>query len=119
MFRPRIHAQISLFLLLALGGGFLNSHAQEIRSLDGGGLKACSAAVERFSSLISSDAGKSGVEGFLALVEDYDVRITIEENSYTFIFVPKPYHGERIKGGGASVVVRKEDYKVIDVKYFK
>jgi hypothetical protein len=115
----KFHKQLAVLLLMMISGGFLNSDAQEIRSLDGGGLKAGSVAVEKFSSLISDDVGKGGVDGFLGVVEDYNVHINISDDFYTFLFVPKLYKGERIKGGGASIVIRKGDYKVIDFKYFK
>jgi hypothetical protein len=93
--------------------------AQEIASMDGGCLAAGSAAVEKFTSLVVIDREKGGVPGFLSDVANYEVRVNSDSDSYTFIFIPKPYHGNRIKGGGAAIVVEKKNYKVIDWKYFK
>lgn len=75
--------------------------------------------MEKFSTLVAKDKGKDGIPGFLADVANYDVRIRSDTDTYTFMFVPKPYHGDRIKGGGAEVIVQKKDNQVIDVKYFK
>lgn len=114
----KICKSITLALLLC-GCIFTDAKASETVQLDGGALRAGAVALEQFSTILSKYSPKDETENFLSRIENYDVQVEVEENSYTFIFIPKPYKGSRLNGGGAFYKIRRNDYKLLDTKRYK
>lgn len=113
-----IYKAIILALLL-FACGLVNARAQDAGHLDGDALKAGAVAIEQFSFFLGKEKPRDDSESFLSRIENYDVTIKVDADSYTFMFIPKPYKGSHLKGGGAFYKISKADYKVIDTKRYK
>lgn len=96
----------------AKGGQSCSSGSEDIAM-------ALRTAYEHFDKELSTSmrvGPQIGLKGFLARMENYQVRISVETDQYILSFTPSKYPGGTVKGGGAEYVVKKCTYEIESVR---
>lgn len=88
-------------------------------SSSGGMLKAGSLAYAKFNDKLTKIEIGNDASRFLSDIENYDVHFIEDGTSYSLTISPKPYKGRMLKGGGATYVYKKKDFKLIKEIYYK
>jgi hypothetical protein len=88
--------------------------------IDGEIFKACFVAYEDFEKLLGEAKGDSPKSAQLfSMIENYDIDILEEANTYRVVFHLKLILSENAFGGGARYIVRKTDYRIVEKTCFK
>jgi hypothetical protein len=82
-------------------------------------VKASDVAYTTFVGSLKKMGENSDLENFAREVENYDMHVKEQSDTYTFTFFIRHYHGRSLKGGGASFVIQKSTYKVLSTEYYK
>jgi hypothetical protein len=93
---------------------------QPTASIHGDIFKACLVAYQDFEKILNeakSDPPK--LAQLFSKIENYDIDIYEEPDSYRVVFHLKLDLSEDAFGGGARYTIRKTDYRIVDKKYFK
>lgn len=78
------------------------------------------AAYQEFSkSIVGQADGSSELSIYFSDIENYQITMHGEKDSYVVTFLPKPYKGQLLRGGGAQYKIAKADLHVIDVVRYK
>ncbi len=80
---------------------------------------ALRAAYDHFDEDLSRTmrvGSQEGLKGFLARIENYQIKIIVNGDRYIVSFTPSKYPGGTVKGGGAEYVVRKCSHKIESVR---
>lgn len=80
---------------------------------------ALRAAYQHFDQDLSRTmrvGSQEGLKGFLARMENYQIKISVEGDRYIVSFTPSKYPGGTVKGGGAEYVVKKCSHQIERVR---
>ena len=86
---------------------------------EGGMLHAIDRAYKDFSTfLLESTSGslKGELRTFLAEINNYEIRATLERNKYIIKFLPYGYPGGVVKGGGAKYTINKCTFQIEEIQ---
>jgi hypothetical protein len=116
-----VKAALVVFMLcfpclgLSQGAGGMESRS----SLRAGAIKAAYTACEKFSVAINREKNYGELGKFLSDINNYDVTIEPEKGGYAVSFLPLPYEGEAIAGGGAVYHIDGVTYQIISERHYK
>ncbi|WP_422506380.1 hypothetical protein [Stenotrophomonas sp. GZD-301] len=116
-----MHKAYCLGFAALLMGAIPFASAEEA-CVGGGGEDASSAlrvAYEHFDHDLSKTmrvGSQEGLKGFLARMENYQIKISLEGDHYTIRFTPSTYPGGTVKGGGAEYIIRKCSHTIERVR---
>lgn len=122
MFKLRQCAVCKIFLAAAIGviaGGGMASESKSSLSL-----KIFSAGEVAYRDFSQSINGRVDISSelsiYLADIDNYRITLLAGDGDYYVVeFLPKPYKGQTLRGGGVQYKIANEDLHVIDIVKYK
>lgn len=113
-------AVVLLIMLMTFASG-AGTQTQDSQMLFSSSMiKACMVAYDDFKSKISSQpVGSAELVAHVSNIDNYSVSVGEDAANYVVTFLPDPYLGQVLKGGGARYVIDKASAEIKDVMRFK